>query len=217
MIDKGEAPEPAGPATPTPRQPALGAVLIGSLLLVAILGHASGLWQIPQFAEVGQQVPVTARTFDPHSITVAYSRIHTGDVSPWPPEATDVIMRRFVERWAEATRGRSRLVVMAETEVRDVLVVFDYIPSARAEARQINFAGGRLRYIELFAPSLRIDPEYTAETLLHELAHSLGCCTGPGTAAGHWVAINCTRLLCSPHGTARTFAEEELRQMGLEN
>lgn len=38
-----------------------------------------------------------------------------------------------------------------------------------------------------------------------------------GTAGGHWVGFGsiCTRILCSPHGSARTFSEEELQQMGL--
>jgi len=141
-------------------------------------------------------------------------------VSPWNHEDLDKIMGRFVERWSEATLGRSRIVIMAETELRDVLVVFNNKRvTPPTEARSVAYAGGRLRMIEVYAeaPALGVEVAYTANTLLHELGHSLGCCTGPGTAGGHWVGLGsiCTRILCSPHGSARNFSEEELQQMGL--
>jgi len=76
---------------------------------------------------------------------------------------------------------------------------------ATAEARSLKFAGGQLRYIEVYAEALTlgVDVEYTAGTLLHELGHVLGCCSGPGTSGGSLRSeLNCTRILCSPHGSA---------------
>jgi hypothetical protein len=184
------------------------------LFFVALAGHLAGVWQIPQLRESSA---TSSGTFDPHAITVAFARVHSGAASPWRVEDTDQIIRRFAERWSEATLTRSRLVVLEETAIRDVLIVFNDRSDVRADARFIPFAGGRLRYIELFAPSptLGVDVEYTAGSLLHELAHALGCCTGPGTSGGHFVGANCTRILCSPHGNARTFSADELRQIGL--
>jgi hypothetical protein len=196
-----------------PRRPSFDA-LLSLLLFAGLAAHVAGFWEIPQLREAS---PTSAATFDPRSITVAFARVRTGGVTPWRVEDTDEIMRRFVERWSEATLNRSRLVVLEETAIRNVLVVFNDRSDARADARFIPFAGGQFRYIELFAPSplLRVDPEYTAGSLLHELAHALGCCTGAGTSGGHFVGPSCARILCSPHGSARVFSEEELRQIGL--
>jgi len=188
--------------------------LLSLLFFVALAGHVAGFWQIPQLRASPAS---SSAAFDPHAITVAFARVHSGAASPWRVEDTDRIIRRFAERWSEATLTRSRLVVLEETAIRDVLIVFNDRSDVRADARFIPFAGGRLRYIELFAPSplVGVDPEYTAGSLLHELAHALGCCTGPGTSGGHFVGPSCSRILCSPHGSARTFSEEELRQIGL--
>jgi hypothetical protein len=191
--------------------------IISIVLFAAVAGHVAGFWQIPR---VGEQSAGPAASFNPRSITVAYARPVTGGVSPWNHPDLDRIMRRFVERWSEATLGRSQIIVMEETELRDVLIVFNnkrVIPAA--EARSIKYAGGRLRLIEVYADALAfgVDVEFTATTLLHELGHVLGCCTGPGTAGGHWVGLGgvCPRILCTTHGNARTFSEEELQQMGL--
>jgi len=191
--------------------------LISIVLFVAVAGHVAGFWTIPRWDTPLVSAPAASAPFDPHSITVAFARVNSGGVSPWRTTDTDQIIRRFVERWSEATLSRSRLVVLEETAIRDVLVVFNNKTDVRADARYIPFAGGQLRYIELFAPSalVGVDVEYTAGSLLHELAHALGCCTGPGTSGGHFVGPNCQRILCSPHGKARTFIEEELQQMGL--
>lgn len=192
--------------------------LLSLLFFGALAGHVAGFWEIPRLSASAPSVSnVSSPAFDPHSITIAFSRIRTGGVTPWKDADVDGIMRRFVERWSEATGGRSRVVVLEETAIRDVLIVFNDRTDVRADARFIPFAGGQLRYIELFAPSplFGVDVEYTAGSLLHELAHALGCCTGPGTSGGHFVGPNCQRILCSPHGTARTFSNEELRQIGL--
>jgi hypothetical protein len=187
--------------------------LLSLILFCALVGHIAGLWQIPRLIEGSS----TAAAFDPHAITVAFARVNTGGVSPWRAADTDQIIHRFVERWSEATGARSRLIVLEDTAIRDVLVVFNDRSDDRADARFIPFAGGRLRYLELFAPSplFPVDVEYSAGSLLHELGHALGCCTGPGTSGGHFVGPSCQRILCSPHGTARTFSQDELRQMGL--
>jgi len=189
-------------------------VLLSIVLFVGLAGHVAGLWQIPRLRDGSADA---VASFDPHAITVAFARVNTGGTTPWRAADTDQIIRRFVERWSEATGGRSRLIVLEDTAIRDVLVVFNDRSDVRADARFIPFAGGRLRYLELFAPSplLAVDVEYTAGSLLHELGHALGCCTGPGTSGGHFVGPNCQRILCSPHGTARTFSQDELGQMGL--
>jgi hypothetical protein len=135
-----------------------------------------------------------------------------------PSPSARRIMQRLAERWSEATQGRSQLRILEDTELRDVLVVFnDKRVTPAAEARTLRFAGGRLRYVEVFAQGLvlGVDTEYTAGTLLHGLGHVLGCCNGPGTSGGHFVGPNCTKILRSPHGNARTFSEDELRHMGL--
>ena len=199
------------------RSLAFGAVLSG-VLVATLVGHVIGFWEIPRLPEFGFSRPIPGAAFNPHSISVAYATLRSADgASPWPRAATDQIMLRFAQRWSEATLGRSSLVVMDETDLRDVLVVFNnktVVPEAGA--RYISFGGGRLRYIEVFAPDVfGVDPEFTAGTLLHETGHVLGCCVGPGTSGGHW--INCSRqqILCAIHGNARTFTEEELAQMGL--
>lgn len=192
--------------------------LLSLLFFGALVGHVVGFWQIPRLSASSPSVSgLSIAAFDPRSITVAFSCIRTEGVTPWRDADVDEIKRRFVERWSEATLSRSHLVVLEDTAIRDVLIVFNDRPDVRAEARYIPFAGGQLRYIELFAPSplFGADPERTAGTLLHELAHTLGCCSGRGTSGGHFVGPNCQRILCSPHGTARTFSEDELRQMGL--
>jgi hypothetical protein len=197
------------------RRVSAGLVLSISLLVV-LTGHVVGAWSIPKLGAAA--TPRAGDSLDRTSISVAYSRLTRDGVSPWSAEATQQIMSRFVERWAEATLGRSRLRLLEETEVRDVLVVFsNQRVVSGAEARQVSFAGGRLRYIEVFAPNsvLGVDVEYTAGTLLHETGHALGCCSGPGTVGGHFVGSTCMRILCSPHGQARTFTEEELQQMAL--
>jgi hypothetical protein len=191
--------------------------VLSLLLFVGVAAHVGGLWEIPQLAEPSS---APSASFDARAITLAYSRLVTGGASPWDREDLDKIMRRFVERWSEATLSRSRIVVMPETELRDVLVVFNNKRvTPPAEARSVTYASGRLRYIEVYSEALvlGVDVEYTANTLLHELAHALGCCSGPGTSGGHWVSIGplCTRILCSPHGSARTFSEEEMSQIGL--
>lgn len=194
--------------------------LLSLLFFGALAGHVAGFWEIPRLGASSPSVSsVSSAAFDPHTITVAFSRIRTGGLTPWRDADTDAIMRRFVERWSEATLSRSRLVVLEETAIRDVLVVFNDRTDMRADARFIPFAGGQLRYIELFAPSalFSVGVDYTAGSLLHELGHALGCCTGPGTSGGHFVGPNCQRILCAAHTnrTARTFSEEELKQMGL--
>lgn len=201
--------------------------MLAIALLALVAGHIVGIWQIPT---IGGSPPSPSRSFDPRSITVAYSRVQTNGVSPWSSDDTTRIMSRFADRWSKATLGRSRLLVLEETDLRDVLIVFNdkrVIPAAGA--RTIQYAGGRLRYIEvfpptpgllspvlgLFAPAQRVDIEYTAGTLLHEMGHVLGCCSGPGTSDGHFIGPNCQRILCSPHGNAENFSDEELVQMGL--
>jgi hypothetical protein len=207
-----------GASTPAkPRRFSVDA-LLSLLFFGALAGHVAGFWEIPRLsASAPSASSVSSAAFDPHSITVAFARVNAGGVSPWRTADTDQIIRRFAERWSEATLSRSRLVVLEETAIRDVLVVFNNKTDVRADARFIPFAGGQLRYIELFAPSalVGVDVEYTAGSLLHELAHALGCCTGPGTSGGHFVGPSCQRILCSPHGNAPTFSDEELRQIGL--
>lgn len=170
--------------------------LISLVLFAAVAGHVAGFWNIPRWEAATPSISSPA--FDPRSVTVAFSRVRTGGVTPWRDEDTDAIKRRFVERWSEATGGRSQVVLLEDTAIRDVLIVFNDRSDVRADARFIPFAGGQLRYIELFAPSplFRVDPEYTAGTLLHELAHALGCCNGPGTSGGHFSGPNCARILC---------------------
>ena len=199
----------------------LGALVLGALLsgvlAATVAGHVIGLWEIPRLPNLSSSLP-SAAGFDPHSISIAFAIIRNADgASPWSREVVEQVMSRFVQRWPEATLGRSHLQVMDETAIRDALVAFSYktvVPDAAAS--YTSLAGGRLRYVEVFAPTtFGEDVESTVGTLLHEMGHVLGCCFGPGTSGGHW--INCSRqqILCAIHGNARTFTEEELAQMGL--
>lgn len=205
-----------------PGRPSTYALML-LLVLAGLSGHVLGIWEVPRLEWASSVIPSADGTQDPRSITVAYYRGHTlGANSPWPQEMTDLVMARFVERWSEATLGRSRVTVMDGTDLRDVFVIFSDRaavgshpdPGRAAAGRFTAFAGGRIRVIELLVPP-RFDLEYTTGTLLHEFGHALGCCTGAGTSDGHFIGRNCTLILCSPHGSARIFSEEELQQMGL--
>jgi len=204
----------------SPRRPTVYALLL-LLVFIAVSGHAAGIWEIPRLRWASSS-PNSSAGFDPRSITVAYERVHVADAtSPWSQETTERIMSRFVERWSEASLGRSRATVMDDTDLRDVLVIFsdrpiefvDFNTTATA-ARFVPFAGGRLRVVEVFFHP-RLDSELTAGILVHEFGHALGCCTGLNTSGGHFIGRNCTLILCSPHGSARVFSEDELNQMGL--
>ena len=212
-----------GVATPPPRPSRFFDGVVTAILVVAVAGHSVRAWDLPRIgggddtrsSGVGSGV-----TLDPRSLTLAYARVSVDGRSPWTVEQTEQVMLRLLQRWPEATQRRSRLQVLEESELRDVLVIFSDRPvnilalRNTPAARYTKFAGGRIRIIEVYVVG-PFDADEHAGSLLHELGHVLGCCHGPGTEGGHWVGLNCTRLLCSPHGAARTFHEEELRQMGL--
>src|SRR6185503_17664870 len=107
--------------------------LLSLLLFAALAGHVAGFWAIPRLSASAPSV--SNAVFDPHSITVAFARVNSGGVSPCRTQDTDQIMRRFVERWSEATLSRSRLTVLEDTAIRDVLVVFNNKSDVRADAR----------------------------------------------------------------------------------
>jgi hypothetical protein len=60
------------------RRPSVDAVL-SLLLFVGLAGHLAGVWQIPQLRESSAN---SSGTFDPHAITVAFARVHSGAASP---------------------------------------------------------------------------------------------------------------------------------------
>ena len=206
-------------ATPPPRPSRFFDGLVAAVLVVAIAGHAVRVWDLPRIDSgvadlIGTSAPSTA-TFNPRAVTVVVARSRTAGFSPWPAETVAAIRTRTVERWSEATLGRSQIIITDGSQLADVFIVFNDVRLPSADARQVSLFGGRLRYIDVSAPLLlRIDQEGTVETLVHELGHALGCCQGAGTVEGHWVGC-ADKIMCSRHGNARRFAEEELRQMGL--
>jgi hypothetical protein len=197
--------------------------LISLVLFAAVAGHVGGFWQIPRWDAALQIVPLTSvDDFDPHSVTITYLRGGEGGESTWDREQVIRIMTRFTERWAEATLGRSKVTIVETAEPRDAVVLFmpyRVIPDTDAlhmSLPQAGASGGKVRILQVFANQLRPDTEYTANVVLHELAHALGCCRGPGSVDGHWVPCRQQIMCASGLGTAtRTFNDAELAEMGL--
>lgn len=109
--------------------------LISLVLFVAVAGHVGGFWNIPRWEAATPSISSPA--FDPRSVTVAFSRVRTGGVTPWRDADTDAIKRRFVERWSEATGGRSQIVLLEDTAIRDVLIVFSRPPLNAFDADRV--------------------------------------------------------------------------------
>lgn len=54
------------------------------------------------------------------------------------------------------------------------------------------------------------------DTVVHELAHWLGCCRGPGTDGAHWLDCEpAAEMMCSKGIATDLFSDRELRAMGL--
>ena len=89
-------------------------------------------------------------------------------------------------------------------EVADIKVVFETGKSeasggVRTKTRGIAFIG----------------PPYTANKLLHEIGHILGCCYGPGTSLAHFDTQPWGIMTDPVCVECLTFSERELAQMGL--
>lgn len=183
-------------------------LLVGVASAALIAGHVVGLWELPR---------VRSAALDPTEIRVTYGRLLPADgVSPWEVDATESVMARFVERWSEATLGRSRIALVGVEVGGDIHIAFSHrrvIPDAAAS--YITSPGAHISFIEVYRPiSPRIDVDEWATVLIHETAHVLGCCVGPGSRGRHLATCR-QEIMCSSHGNARTFGTVELEQLGL--
>lgn len=126
----------------------------------------------------------------------------------------DAFTTRLAEQlpaaWLEATGGRSRAVVLPKGGIPV------YVVGGAGQSWSYN--GPAVPHIIVLHESAAdgfVDSNGTKSrdvlTLMHEMGHQLGCCTGPSTEGGHFVGEP-VGLMTSPVRCARcVFTEREMR------
>lgn len=202
----------------------LGALGLGAVLVFSV-GAFVGLWRIELGPPVAASPSQTsAATLDPTRIRVAFND-DGGDLAA----LADRLAPLIADAWRSATSGRSQLVPYSGDGVPDLLIVFADEDHLTLSGSHRLLAGGRVRLVEIYRTNLNDD--FLVYTAVHEIAHALGCCKGPGTDEQHWIepCDKAQEVMCATialgtsdgrwpapgHAQASRFSERELRQLGL--
>jgi hypothetical protein len=136
------------------------------------------------------------------------SRDFSVTFTAWSSDGEDTarqLASALPEAWTTATGGRGRVSV--RTDEADIHILVLNMPG-------LSTGGGR--GITLRLPGARVG-NAEVRVLLHEIAHSLGCCFGEGAnAGGHWLLCDPTgEIMCERGTRADRFSDRELRALRL--
>jgi hypothetical protein len=181
----------------------VAAVLAGTVLACCSVGAEPSAIATP--------APVASATLPPGDIGLGRfvdTRAFSVTFAAWSPDGEETARQlagALPEAWTLATGGRGRVSVRADDADIHILVL--NMPG-------LSTGGGR--GITLRLPGTRV-ASAEVRVMLHEIAHSLGCCFGDGAnAGGHWVACDPTgEIMCERGSRADRFSDRELRALRL--